>query len=195
MVGVHLKPTKMVGVRSKMQIHQSIPKIDEGFAPTNQDAVLSKATYCALSDGAGGAGFVNEHWSQCLCDSLPEMPFADVADFENWYEKVRVDFFEKHLATIKEKQIARYQKQGSYATLVAVWRVGEQELQVLSYGDSGLFLLDKKGEIKCRNIKNLMDFTESPYLLNSVQPAFTQVLLFETWAIESGDTPFWLPMR
>jgi serine/threonine protein phosphatase PrpC len=169
-----------------MQKHQTIPKIDEGFAPTNQDAVLAAAGYCALSDGAGGSGFVNEHWSRCLCDALPDVAFTDVAAFEIWYEKVRLEFFEEHLLRIDGAKNARYRRHGSYATLVAAWQTGEQ-LQVLSYGDSGLFLFDKTGELKYRNINNLMDFTESPYLLNTVSPIIPQALLLENLSIASGD--------
>jgi hypothetical protein len=168
-------------------IFQTIPKIDEGFAPTNQDAVRATAGYCALSDGAGGSGFVNEHWSRCLCDALPDVAFEDAAAFEIWYEKVRFEFFEEYLLVIDGAKIARYKRHGSYATLVAAWQTGEQ-LQVLSYGDSGLFLFDKTSELKYRNIKNLMDFTESPYLLNTVSPIIPQALLLESLSIASGDT-------
>jgi hypothetical protein len=170
-----------------MQKHQTITKIDEGFAPTNQDAVWAAAGYCALSDGAGGSGFVNEHWSRCLCDALPDVAFADVAAFEIWYEKVRLEFFEEHLQAIDGAKTARYKRHGSYATLVAAWQMGEQ-LKVLSYGDSGLFLFDKTGELKYRNINNLMDFTESPYLLNTVSPIIPQALLLKNLSIASGDT-------
>jgi hypothetical protein len=168
-------------------IFQTIPKIDEGFAPTNQDAVRAAAGYCALSDGAGGSGFVNEHWSRCLCDALPDVAFEDAAAFEAWYDAVRLDFFEKHRQAIDGAKIARYKRHGSYATLVAAWQTDEQ-LQVLSYGDSGLFLFDKTGELKYRNINNLMDFTESPYLLNTVSPIIPQALLLENLSIASGDT-------
>lgn len=170
-----------------MKRYQSIPKIDEGFQTINQDAIGVQDKCVVLSDGAGGMGFFNEHWALRLCTSLCSCaPIKNLEDFEAWFEPLRTAFFEEQKPNITNpSRLPKYEKQGSLATLVAAWH-DNNDLHLLSYGDSGLLVFDESGCLIFRNIKQLISFTESPYLLTTAQTPYPEAFLFETIPVKSG---------
>ena len=60
----------------------------------------------------------------------------------------------------------KFYDEGSFATLVAVWKVSESECRWISYGDSVAFCYDKKHGTLQHTFGKLSDFNNPPYLIN-----------------------------
>ncbi len=166
---------------------QSVAKPEGDYLNRNQDAAHS--TRWALSDGAGGTGFFAADWAQHLCEHLPTEPFETNEAVYDWFEELRQPFFkakreqaEQTFADILDD----YEREGSSATLLAVWPLPQNVLQVLHYGDSAAFLLDREGRLK-NCTAHLMDFTEPPWLLHSNEGLLPEQLHLETWPVAEGD--------
>ena len=148
----------------------SIPKFGEKIS---EDAVLATNGMIAVSDGAGGGGVYADHWSQYLVANLPNKPIHNFAEFDSWIDSIWEKFYNEHEALAKKQGglfLNKFYDEGSFATLVAVWKVSESECRWISYGDSVAFCYDRaKGDLQYSFTK-LADFNNPPYLISCKDP-------------------------
>lgn len=145
----------------------SIAKFEEGII--NEDAAVANENLIAVSDGAGGGGVFAERWSQYLVELLPNNPITDYESFDKWIDGIWEPFYnecETQAKAIGGMFLNKFYDEGSFATLVAVWKDG----QWMSYGDSVAFCYNKKtGELQ-HSFTHLSDFNNPPYLINCKDP-------------------------
>lgn len=148
----------------------SIPKFGEKIS---EDAVLATNGMIAVSDGAGGGGVYADHWSQYLVANLPNKPIHNFAEFDSWIDSIWEKFYNDHEALAKNQGglfLNKFYDEGSFATLVAVWKVSESECRWISYGDSVAFCYDRaKGDLQY-SFSKLADFNKPPYLISCKDP-------------------------
>jgi len=141
----------------------SIGKIGEDLV--SEDAVVAKESLIAVSDGAGGGGVFADLWSRYLVENLPDDPINDFPAFDKWIDSIWEPFYNECEEKAKVEGgmlLNKFYDEGSFATLVAVWKNG----QWISYGDSVAFCYDKKtGELQ-HSFGQLSDFNNPPYLVN-----------------------------
>ena len=144
----------------------SIPKFGEKI---NEDAVFAKNGLIAVSDGAGGGGVFADQWSKYLVDNLPNEPILHFPEFDSWLDQIWEKFYNEHEELAKAQGglfLNKFYDEGSFATLVAVWKISETECRWISYGDSVAFCYDRaKGELQ-HSFSKLADFNNPPYLIN-----------------------------
>lgn len=144
----------------------SLPKEEGGI---NEDAVKAKESLIAVSDGAGGGGVFAERWSQYLVDNLPDNPIKNYKAFDKWIDGIWEPFYnncEEEAQKIGGMFLNKFYDEGSFATLVAVWKGG----QWISYGDSVAFCYNRKTKELQHSFTRLVDFNNPPYLINCKDP-------------------------
>ena len=145
----------------------SLAKFEEGIV--NEDAVVAKDNVIAVSDGAGGGGVFAERWSQYLVNHVPDKPIKNYKSFDKWIDSIWENFYnecEDEAKKIGGMFLNKFYDEGSFATLVAVWKNG----MWISYGDSVAFCYNKKtGELQ-HSFTRLSDFNNPPYLINCKDP-------------------------
>lgn len=145
----------------------SIGKIGENLV--NEDAAITKDNLIAVSDGAGGGGVFADMWSRYLVEHLPDEPIGDFPAFDKWIDSIWEPFYNDCEEKAKAEGgmlLNKFYDEGSFATLVAVWKNG----QWISYGDSVAFCYDKKtGELQY-SFGRIADFNNPPYLVNCKDP-------------------------
>lgn len=146
----------------------SIAKIGESLI--NEDAAKATGKWISVSDGAGGGGVFADKWSQYLVDHLPDEPILNYRAFDQWIDGIWELFYNIYEEIAKEEGgmlLNKFYDEGSFATLVAVWKDG----QWISYGDSVAFCYDKKtGELQ-HTFGRIVDFNNPPYLINCKDPS------------------------
>ena len=133
--------------------------------PFNEDAVKATSEWIAVSDGAGGGGVFADKWSQYLVDHIPDEPIIDYNAFDKWLECIWEPFYkmyEEKATRVGGMLLNKYYDEGSFATLVAVWKTG----QWISYGDSVAFCYNKKTCTLQYSFGHISDFNNPPYLVN-----------------------------
>lgn len=145
----------------------SIAKFEEGI--TNEDAAISHKEVIAVSDGAGGGGVFADCWAKYLVNHLPEDAITSYEAFDTWIDGIWEPFYNEYEA--KAKNIGgmfmnKFYDEGSFATLVAVWKDG----QWISYGDSVAFCYNRKSKELQHSFTRLADFNNPPYLINCKDP-------------------------
>lgn len=157
----------MRGMRSG---NVSITKFGERV---NEDAVMARDKVIAVSDGAGGGGVYAERWSRYLLENLPDEPIGSFAELDGWVERIWEPFYNEHEEMAKREGgmfLSKFYDEGSFATLVAAWRVSESECRWMSYGDSVVFCYDMAtGELR-HSFTRLADFNNPPYLISCKDP-------------------------
>ena len=145
----------------------SLAKFEEGIV--NEDAAIERKDVIAVSDGAGGGGVFAERWSQYLVAHLPEKPIKNYKAFDKWIDSIWEPFYnecEEDAKNIGGLFLNKFYDEGSFATLVAVWKNGLW----ICYGDSVAFCYNKKtGELQ-HSFTQLVDFSNPPYLINCKDP-------------------------
>lgn len=145
----------------------SLAKFEEGIV--NEDAAIERKEVIAVSDGAGGGGVFAERWSQYLVNHLPEKPIKNYKAFDKWIDSIWEPFYnecEEEAKKIGGLFLNKFYDEGSFATLVAVWKNGLW----ICYGDSVAFCYNKKtGELQ-HSFTRLADFNNPPYLINCKDP-------------------------
>ena len=141
----------------------SIAKLNENLV--NEDAAIAKSSLIAVSDGAGGGGVFADLWSRYLVEHLPNEPIGDYSAFDKWIDGIWEPFYndcEKKAEQEGGMLLNKFYDEGSFATLVAVWKNG----QWISYGDSVAFCYDKKTKKLQHSFGQLSDFNNPPFLVN-----------------------------
>lgn len=148
----------------------SIPKYGE---KVSEDAILVRNGLIAISDGAGGGGVFADRWSSYLVSNLPDRPIRNFAEFDSWIDGIWERFYNEHEELAKSQGglfLNKFYDEGSFATLVAVWKVSETECQWISYGDSVAFCYERaKGKLT-HSFTRLADFNNPPYLISCKDP-------------------------
>lgn len=145
----------------------SLAKFEEGII--NEDAAIARKEVIAVSDGAGGGGVFADLWSMYLVEHLPDWPIEDYDAFDKWIDGIWEPFYNEY--EIKAKAIGgmflnKFYDEGSFATLVAVWKDG----QWVSYGDSVAFCYNCKNGMLQHSFTRLTDLNNPPYLINCKDP-------------------------
>ena len=141
----------------------SLAKFEEGIV--NEDAAIARKEVIAVSDGAGGGGLFAERWSQYLVDHLPDKPIKNYKAFDKWIEGIWEPFYndcEKEAQKIGGLLLNKFYDEGSFATLVAVWKNG----MWISYGDSVAFCFNRKTKELQHSFTRLVDFNNPKDPLN-----------------------------
>lgn len=145
----------------------TIAKLDEGLV--NEDAAKATDKWIAVSDGAGGGGVFADLWAKYLVEHLPNGPIIDYQAFDGWIDSIWEPFYNDCEEQVKAEGgmlLNKFYDEGSFATLVAVWKDGCW----MSYGDSVAFCYDKRiGELK-HSFGRLVEFNNPPYLVNCKDP-------------------------
>ena len=146
----------------------SIAKIGEGLI--NEDAATATERRIAVSDGAGGGGIFAEMWSKYLVDKLPDEAITDYKTFDAWIDGIWEPFYNECEEIAKREGgmlLNKFYNEGSFATLVAVWKDGHW----MSYGDSVAFCYNREtGELQ-HTFGRIVDFNNPPYLINCKDPS------------------------
>lgn len=145
----------------------SFAKFEEGIV--NEDAAIAKEELIAVSDGAGGGGVFAERWSQYLVNHLPDKPIKNYKAFDKWVDGIWEPFYndrEEEAKKIGGLFLNKFYDEGSFATLVAVWKNG----MWISYGDSVAFCYNRKTKELQHSFTRLADFNKPPYLINCKDP-------------------------
>ena len=136
---------------------------------TNEDAAIARDYAIAVSDGAGGGGVFADLWSHYLVEHLPEKPIKSYQAFDKWIDSIWEPFYndcEKEAQKEGGMLLNKFYDEGSFATLVAVWKTGEW----ISYGDSVAFCYNRKSGLLQHTYTRLVDFNNPPYLINCKDP-------------------------
>lgn len=131
----------------------------------NEDAAVARKEVIAVSDGAGGGGVYADRWSKYLVEWLPEEPIESFEAFDKWIDGIWEVFYNEYEAEAKYIGglfLNKFYDEGSFATLVAVWKDG----QWISYGDSVAFCYNRKSKELQHSFTRLADFNNPPYLIN-----------------------------
>lgn len=145
----------------------SLAKFEVGIV--NEDAAIAKKELIAVSDGAGGGGVFAERWSQYLVNHLPDKPIKSYKAFDKWIDGIWEPFYnecEEEAKKIGGLFLNKFYDEGSFATLVAVWKNG----MWISYGDSVAFCYNRKTKELQHSFTRLADFNNPPYLINCKDP-------------------------
>lgn len=145
----------------------SLAKFEEGIV--NEDAAIAKENVIAVSDGAGGGGVFAERWSQYLVNHLPDKPIKNYKAFDKWIDGIWEPFYndcEEEAKKIGGLFLNKFYDEGSFATLVAVWKNG----MWISYGDSVAFCFNQETKELQHSFTRLVDFNNPPYLINCKDP-------------------------
>lgn len=145
----------------------SIAKFEEGT--TNEDSVIARQEVIAVSDGAGGGGVFADLWSKYLVEHLPDEPIRNFDAFDRWIDGIWEPFCNECEAKAKGiggMFLNKFYDEGSFATLVSVWKSG----QWISYGDSVAFCYNRKSKELQHSFIRLADFNNPPCLINCKDP-------------------------
>lgn len=148
----------------------SITKFGESI---NEDAVLVRENMVAISDGAGGGGVFADEWSRYLVNNLPISPFSGFEEFDGWVNGISDAFYDSHEEIAKQKGgifLDKFYDEGSFATLVAVWKEASCEYAWVSYGDSVAFAYNPVTNTLEHSFTHLVDFNQPPHLISLISP-------------------------
>ena len=143
--------------------------IEKEWNIPNEDAVIAKDNLIAVSDGAGGGGVFADKWSKYLVDHLPDKPIKTFSAFDKWIDGIWEPFYNDCEEKAKKEGgmlLNKFYDEGSFATLVAVWRTGHW----ISYGDSVAFCYHRNTGVLDHSFTKLSDFNNPPYLVNCKDP-------------------------
>lgn len=145
----------------------SIGKPEQGCV--NEDAVIAQENIIAVSDGAGGGGLFAERWSAYLLNHLPATPISNADDLDAWIGDIWEPYYnqcETDATKLGGLSLDKFYDEGSFATLVAVWRLSDTECQWMSFGDSVAFHYNYRTKRLEHSFGTLADFDKPPYLIN-----------------------------
>ena len=106
------------------------------------------AVAAAVADGAGASGLCCGAWAECLVRALPDRPVVTLESLDQWLAALSAPFQQMQQGRFppQSPQRTKFVREGSYATLAAIWlnRDGPQiRLDWLAYGDSVMLVFDR----------------------------------------------------
>lgn len=150
---------------------QSIPK--PGMKQMNEDAVCCGLKRIAVADGAGGGGVYADCWARYLLKHLPDTPIRTSQELDDWLDSIWETFYNTYEEKARRQGgliLDKFYQEGSFATLVAVWRTSPTECEWMSYGDSVAFCYEPQSGRLQHSFTQLADFQQPPYLINCKDP-------------------------
>lgn len=169
----------------------SIGKFEQGCI--NEDAVMARENIIAVSDGAGGGGLFAERWSLYLLEHLPSEPIKDAEELDAWIESIWEVFYnrcEEDARQMGGMSLDKFYDEGSFATLVAVWRLSDSECQWMSFGDSVAFHYNYRTKELEHSFSTLSDFNKPPYLINCKDELLKEGFCKGTFHTDSDSVVF-----
>lgn len=139
----------------------------------NEDAAIVHKERIAVSDGAGGGGVFAERWSKYLLRHLPATPIQSAEALDKWVDDIAQPYYDACEEDAKKRGgmfLNKFYDEGSFATLVAIWRQPDRSYFWMSYGDSVAFCYDKSTDTLTHSFTELKDFNKPPYLINCNNP-------------------------
>jgi hypothetical protein len=146
----------------------SIAKLGENLV--NEDAAKATQEWIVVSDGAGGGGVFADRWSKYLVEHLPDKPVTDYSIFDSWIDGIWESFYNECEEIAKREGgmlLNKFYDEGSFATLVAIWKDGRW----VSYGDSVGFCYNKNTDKLQHTFGRIVDFNNPPFLINCKDPS------------------------
>lgn len=135
----------------------------------NEDAVINRNNVIAVSDGAGGGGLYADLWSDYLVKHLPDKPFDHYSEFNQWIEDIWEPFYNDRERDAQKEGgmvLEKFYREGSLATLSAIWKLKSNKCKWITYGDSVAFCYSPKNHNLQHSFSELSDFNNPPYLIN-----------------------------
>ena len=145
----------------------SIGKPEQGCI--NEDAALARKKLIAVSDGAGGGGLFAERWSAYLLSHLPDAPICSADELDAWIGDIWEPYYnqcEEDAKLLGGLSLGKFYDEGSFATLVAVWKMSDSECQWIAFGDRVAFCYNYRTKQLEHSFSALADFDKPPYLIN-----------------------------
>lgn len=145
----------------------SIGKFEKGCIC--EDAAMARKNCIAISDGAGGGGLFAERWSRYLLKNLPDTPITSANALDEWIGKIWEPYYNDCEVSAKQlggMSLEKFYDEGSFATLVAVWKTSPHACQWMAFGDSVAFCYNYVTKQLVHSFTRLADFDEPPYLIN-----------------------------
>lgn len=169
----------------------SIGKFEQGCI--NEDAAKAQGNLIAVSDGAGGGGLFAECWSCYLLEHLPEEPINTVEELDDWIDNIWEAFYNKSEADAKllgGMSLEKFYDEGSFATLVAAWKISYNLCRWMSFGDSVVFCYNYATHELKHSFGCIGDFDEPPYLINCKDEINKQGFKSGEWKISDHTVIF-----
>lgn len=134
-----------------------------------------------LADGAGGTGVFAVEWAEFLSAYLPDKPIKSNEVLCKLIDNIWEGFFDYYIKEAENLKISdKFLEEGSYCTLIALWKTSYNRWEGFVYGDSVLLVYDKEGMIKICSINDINSFNKKPDLLSwKEQPLESAFQLFE----------------
>lgn len=145
----------------------SIGKPEQGCI--NEDAAIARENIIAVSDGAGGGGLFAERWSAYLLNHLPATPICSADKLDAWIGDIWEAYYnqcEEDAKQLGGLSLDKFYDEGSFATLVAVWRLSNSEYLWMGFGDSVAFHYNYRTKQLEHSFGFISDFDKAPYLIN-----------------------------
>lgn len=142
-------------------------KPEEGSV--NEDAVKATDKLIAVSDGAGGGGLFAERWSGYMLERLPDTPLHSAEELDDWIDTIWEPYYnqcEEDAGKLGGISLDKFYDEGSFATLVVVWKMSDDECQWMSFGDSVAFHYNYRTKLLEHSFGSLSDFDTPPFLIN-----------------------------
>lgn len=169
----------------------SVPKVKE--QQTNEDSIRFDSTLIAVSDGAGGGGVYADRWARYLLENLPKEPITTADELDQWLDGIWEPFYNSCEEDAKKDGgllLSKFYKEGSFATLVAVWIDSGNKCRWMSYGDSVAFHFNSKNGILEHSFTKLSDFDNPPHLINCKDPINDSAFRSGVFEIDKGSVIF-----
>lgn len=148
----------------------SIAKFGEQM---NEDAVLARPGILAVSDGAGGGGLFADEWATHLVTMLPDTPVTSFAQLDGWVDSIWEPFynaFEQRARQLGGMHLAKFYREGSFATLAAIWCGAADGCHWMAYGDSVAFCYSRRTGLLQHSFTRLAHFNHAPWLISCKDP-------------------------
>jgi hypothetical protein len=165
----------------------------------NEDAIgifeNSNFNLFAMSDGAGGAGIYCKEWANHIVNNQPEFPILSNEEGNKWFKILSKSFYDFIKPKINYDNLFigdRFDREGSYATLLYLWVSKTEKKYYLSgIGDTTLFHFKKtNGDYfisLVEPISKQSSLDNNPELLNW-QKTLEYLLASKSVDYENGDT-------
>lgn len=169
----------------------SIGKPEQGCI--NEDAAIAKGKCIAVSDGAGGGGLFAERWSAYLLEHLPDTPICSADELDEWIGDIWEPYYticEEDAKLMGGMSLDKFYDEGSFATLVAVWKTSEARCEWMCYGDSVAFHYNFATHRLEHSFGTLPDFDKPPYLINCKDELNRDGFRYGTFDIDEASLLF-----
>jgi len=146
-----------------------------------------------VADGAGGSGIYCGEWAQYLLDNVPDKPFNNCEELNNWSKPLALNFFKDFKNKTNDHIIkTKFCEEGAYSSLLLGWLTcieeNKYQLEIASYGDSTLLLFQNINKIDLKYIypyKSILDYDKSPNLIPSREDAKEENFKYEQLEIDN----------